>query len=183
MTLSPALAVMRAAHGDRVPEGRLGADTVPPAALALPIELATEELVKHAKTCPDVRCQHVPPPLGNRRGVRPDKIRTARHEVHKLLWKYPDHDLVDFVRDEIRSENKELVEQISSGSLLEGETLSSFLRDQGEAGLRRLAAVLWASRFDGPDAEELFRFSFLLRTEIPRPVRGRAPPTSEKRRS
>ena len=158
MTLSPALAVMRAAHGDRVPEGRLGADTVPPAALALPIELATEELVKHAKTCPDVRCQHVPPPLGNRRGVRPDKIRTARHEVHKLLWKYPDHDLVDFVRDEIRSENKELVEQISSGSLLEGETLSSFLRDQGEAGLRRLAAVLWASRFDGPDAEELFRF-------------------------
>ena len=156
MTLSPALAVLRATHGDRIPDGRLGAETVPPAVLSLPIEIAIEELVKHAKECPNLDCGHVPPPLGYRRGMRPDRFRTARQEVNRLLWKYPDHDLVDFIRSNIRRENKELVDQISTGSLLESETLSGLLQDRRD-GLRRLAAVLWASEFDGPDAEELFR--------------------------
>ena len=156
MTLSPVLAVLRATYGDRIPDGRLGAETVPPAVLAMPIEIAIDELVKHAKECPDLDCRHVPPPLGYRRGMRPDRFRKARQEVNRLLWKHPDHDLVDSVRSMIRRENKELVHQISNGSLLESEALSALLQDRRD-GLRRLAAVLWASEFDGPDAEELFR--------------------------
>ena len=156
MTLSPALAVFRATHGDRIPDGPLGAETVPPAVLALPIEIALEELVTHARNCPDLDCEHVPRFLGNRRGWRPDKIRSDKHGVNKLLWDFPDHELVASIRERICAENEDLVEQVSTGSLLESGTLSDLLRERKD-GLRRLAAVLWASEFAGPEAEELFR--------------------------
>lgn len=155
--LGPANAVLRAALGDRIPDGPLGPDTVPAAVLALPIDLAIEELVQHAKRCQNLLCPHVPPPLVPYRRMRPDAIRKARDQVHKALWTHSDHELVIWVRKEILREHGELAKEISDGSLLKGDRLGEVLSELGSDGPRLLAAVLWASKFDGPHAEALFR--------------------------
>src|SRR5438309_50479 len=41
--LSVALAIMRALHGEQIPDGALGADTVPAEVLDLPIAIAIED--------------------------------------------------------------------------------------------------------------------------------------------
>ncbi len=82
----PAYALIRATLGDRVPTGPLGQDTVPPEVLSLPIALATEDLVQHAKRCKNPRCTHLPVPLRSYRHMRPEAIRKAANQVHKVLW-------------------------------------------------------------------------------------------------
>lgn len=155
--LGPAYAVLRAAFGDRIPNGPLGPDTVPASVLALPITLATEKLVQHAKRCQNLRCPHVPPPLLPYRRMRPEAIRKARDQVHKVLWTHSDHELVIWVRRQILGKHGELAKEISTGSLLDGDRLGEVLSDLGGDGPSLLAAVLWASEFNGPDAEPLFR--------------------------
>src|SRR5205823_4654525 len=85
----PWSALLRVAVGDRLPEGPLGPETVPPAALAIPIELAIDHLAQHARRCNNPRCAHVPVPLQIYRRMRPDAIRGAtgaRDQVHRTLW-------------------------------------------------------------------------------------------------
>jgi Cft2 family RNA processing exonuclease len=89
--------------------------------------------------------------------MRPEAIRKARDEVHRILWTDPDHELVRWVREAILVKHQEVADEISSGNLLKGDRLGELLHELGTDGARLLAAVLWASEFDGPDAEELFR--------------------------
>jgi Cft2 family RNA processing exonuclease len=155
--LGPAYAILNALVGDRIPTGPLGAESIPPSVLALPIRLAIEELVRHAKKCKNVRCPHVPPPLLKYRRMRPDAIRQATDDVYRTLWTHPEHELVERTRKVILARHGELVKDISSGELLKGGRLDEVLHELGPSGPHVLAAVLWASKFDGPAAEPLFR--------------------------
>ena len=153
--LAPALTLVRALHGEDVPEGPLGPGTVPEGVLALPVKAAMELFDYHGQVCSNVHCHHLPPPLRRYRRMRPQAIRSAAGEVHDVLWSHPDHDLVVTVREAILDEYEELAGQLSEGSLLEGDRLAELLKDR--EGVCNLAAVLWASRFQTPHAEELFR--------------------------
>ena len=153
--LAPALTLLRALHGEGVPDGPLGPDTVPARVLALPVKAAIGLFDYHGKVCSNLHCQHLPPPLRRYRRMRPQAIQGAADEVHDVLWSYPDHDLVITVREAILDEYQELSGLVSEGSLLEGERLGELVKDR--EGVCNLAAVLWASRFQAPHAEELFR--------------------------
>ncbi|MGH8437165.1 MAG: MBL fold metallo-hydrolase [Pseudomonas sp.] len=98
----------------------------------------------------------MPPPLVRYRKMRPVTIRKARNDVHKVLWTHADHEFVNRVRKWILDKNEQLAEEISTGELLKGDKLSDALNELGADGPRTLAAVLWASRFNGPHAETLF---------------------------
>jgi uncharacterized protein len=156
-TLGPALALLRIVLGDRIPTDTLGPKTVPAAVLSHPIRLATEWLVRHVKKCRDLRCPHVPETLWRFRRMRPDAIWRATDEVHSVLWTHEDHELVAWVRNNILGEHGGIAKEISSGTLLGGDRLGDVLRDLGEDGPRIVASVLWALKFDGPNAETLFR--------------------------
>lgn len=140
-----------------VPQGPLGPDTVPAAVLAIPVALAIENLVQHAKKCRNPHCSHVPAPLHAYLHMRPEAIRKARDNVCKVLWTHPSHELVAFVRKAIIDKYSDLAKAISAGSLLDGDTLGELLPQLGPNGIPVLAAVLWASKFNGPGAETLFR--------------------------
>lgn len=172
--LGPAYAVLNALVGDRIPKGSLDSDSVPASVLALPIGLAIEDLVRHAKKCKNVRCPHVPPPLLKYRRMRPDAIRQATDEVHRVLWTHPDHELVERTRKAILAKHGELVKEISSGELLQDGKLETVLHELGGDGPQVLAAILWASKFDGPAAETLFRSLVPL-------ANGGSLPTTRKR--
>jgi len=156
-SLAPALAVLRAVLGDLVPSGPLGPETVPASVLALPIKLAIDGLIQHAKVCNNLGCPHVPPPLRPYRRMRPEAVRSARDHVHKVLWAHPDHELVVSVREQILKKHDQVAKEISTGNLLVGDRLREVLDELGTNGPRVLAAVLWALDFKGPDAEALFR--------------------------
>jgi Cft2 family RNA processing exonuclease len=161
----PGFALLRVAVGDRLPEGSLGPETVPSAVLAIPIELAIEHLVQHAKGCKNPRCPHVPVPLQVYRRMRPDAIRTApgaRDQINKVLWTQGNHELVRWVRGRVLNRNTELAEEISSGTLLGGNRLNQVLDDIGEDGPLVLASLLWATEFKGKDADLLFRWLVAL---------------------
>ena len=155
--LSVAFAIIRAFHGNRVPDGMLGAHNVPAEVLDLPIAIAIEDLVRHAKRCQKLNCPHVPSPLRAYRRMRPDAIRNAREQVYKVLWTHPDHELVVQVRKQILKNHNGLADEISTGRLLTGESLAKTLKELGANGPFVLAAVLWALEFKGPIAEMLFR--------------------------
>src|SRR4029077_8368567 len=93
-SLGVAYAILRALHGDRIPDGPLGPETVPAAALDLPIAIAIEDLVHHLKRCQNPRCSHVPQPLSAYRKMRPNAIRNAKEQVYKVLWTHPNDELV-----------------------------------------------------------------------------------------
>jgi Cft2 family RNA processing exonuclease len=154
--LGPVYALLRAVLGDRIPTGPLGPDTVPAKVLELPIRLATEALVNHFKRCRDPRCAYVPARLARYRSMRPDAIRKDPDVVSKVLWLDAGHELVTYVRKQILEGNGDLADEISAGKLLEGDRLGEILAKVGP-GARLLAAVLWASKFNGPHAEALFR--------------------------
>jgi Cft2 family RNA processing exonuclease len=155
--LTVAYAIMRALHGDRIPDGALGPDNVPAAVLDLPIAIATENLVRHAKRCQNLNCPHVPQPLRAYRRMRPDAIRNAKEQVYKALWTHPNHELVVQVRKQILDNHRKLADEISTGRVLTGEKLAKTLNELGSNGPFVLAAVLWALEFKGPSAEMLFR--------------------------
>ncbi len=173
--LGPAYAVLTAFLGDRLPNGQLGPDNVPATVLDLPLRVATEELVNHAKSCKNLRCPHVPAPLQRYRRMRPDSIRNARaqDEVHKVLWTHPDHELVSWVRKEILEKHPDLAKEVSTGSLLKGDRLREVLNELGADASRVLAAVLWASKFEGPQADALFRALVPLTQEGVSPITKR----------
>ena len=157
-TFGPAYAILEAIAGDRIPSDPLGADTIAPRVLAIPISLATEILIDHIKHCKHPsRCTFVPAPLWQYRRSRPDAIRNAGEHVNKALWTHADHELVATVRKCILAKYSELSKEISTGSLLNGNRLAEVLTGLGEDGPRILAGVLWASRFNGRGAETLFR--------------------------
>ena len=153
--LAPSLALLRALHGGDVPDGPLGPDTVPEGVLALPVKAAIELFDYHGKVCSNVHCHHLPPPLRRYRRMRRQVLQSVSGEVHEVLWSHPDHDLVVTVREAILGEYEELSGLLSDGSLLRGQRLSELLKDR--EGVYNLTAVLWASRFQAPHAEELFR--------------------------
>ena len=169
--LGPWFTLLRVAIGNRMPEGPLSPETVPASALAIPVDLTIEHLVQHARKCNNPRCAHVPAPLQVYRRRRPDSIRGAmgiREQVHRTLWTHRNHELVRWVRDRILEANAELVEGISSGTLTTGTRLEEVLDKIGEDGPRVLAAVLWATEFNGKDAELLFRCLVgLIERELP----------------
>jgi Cft2 family RNA processing exonuclease len=154
--LETAVVLIRATVGGRFPSGPLGPDSVPPKLLALPIEIAIEDLVRHKKHCKKPHCPYFPPSLLRFDRMRPDAIRNAPDEVHKALWLYPDHELVTGVRKKVLAQETDLVDQISSGRILRAESLSGVLEDKNH-GFLRLAAVLWALKFGPPESESLFR--------------------------
>jgi len=156
--LGPAYAILRAAFGSRMPKGPLGPETVSASVLALPITMATDELVEHAKRCQNPECPHVPAPLRlYRRGMRAEAIRKLGDQVHKVLWTHSNHELVKRVRTEIVERYADLAQEISTGSLLNSDRLGALLDELGTDGPRIVAAVLWAIEFKGPHAEALFR--------------------------
>jgi Cft2 family RNA processing exonuclease len=100
--------------------------------------------------------------------MRPEAIRrAARDEVYRVLWTLPDHGLVDSVRKEILAKDGELAKQLSNGTLLREDDLGKFLRQLDREGARRLAAVLWASKFEAPEADVLFRMLVPLAQDGP----------------
>ncbi len=153
--LAAALALLRALHGEDVPDGPLGPATVPESVLALPIKAAMELFEYHGKVCTNVHCHHLPPPLRPYRRMRRQAIQGAASQVNEVLWVWPDHDLVVTVREAILDEYDELASLVSKGELLQGGRLGELLNDP--EGVFNLTAVLWASRFESPQAEELFR--------------------------
>lgn len=156
-SLAPALAVLSSVLRDLVPSGPLGPETVPTQVLALPVKLATDMLIQHAKSCQNLGCPHVPPPLRSFRRMRPEAIRTASGQVHKVLWTHPDHELVVAVRKQILKKHDQVAKEISTGGLLVEGRLRELLDELGLDGPRVLAGVLWALDFKGPEAEALFR--------------------------
>lgn len=180
--LGPALALLRAAVGEKLPEGRLGPENVAASALAIPVALAIEHLVQHAKVCRNPKCPDVPGPLFVYRHMRPDAIRKAVDQVHKVLWTHSKHPLVQQVRKIILSKHEELAKEISSGKLFVGDRLDEVLRTDGP---QVIAAVIWASDFNGTDAETLFRCAVSLNQDVvpakpDRPVPSATRPTSVK---
>ena len=155
--LGPAYALLCAVFGDRMPKGPLGPDTVPAPVLTLPIELATEELVRHSKKCRNPHCVHVPRPLQHYVHMRPAAIRKAREQIYKVLWTHGNHGLVREIRKQILEKNVQLANEVSTGSLLTGNRLAEVLSELGTDAPYFLAAVLWATEFAGPIAEILFR--------------------------
>jgi hypothetical protein len=106
-SLGPAYAILRAIVGDRMPDGPLGADSVPASVLALPVALATEAFLHHVGKCRDPRrCSYAPPSLQPFR--RPEAIRRAKDQVLKVLWTHPNSELVSSVRRYILQKNREL---------------------------------------------------------------------------
>lgn len=152
-----AYAILRALTGDRIPDGTLGADTVPAQVLSVPVALAIENLVRHAKKCQRPQCAHVPPTLVRYKHMRPEAIRAAQEPIHKVLWNLPQHELVVWVRKEILKEHSSLAEELSAGRLLESDHLTKRLNELGPDSASILAAVLWASEFKGPQSEALFK--------------------------
>lgn len=155
--LGAAYTIMRALHGNRVPDGPLGPSTVPAVVLEFPIAIATENLVQHLKRCQKHNCSHVPQPLWVYRRMRPDAIRKAKEQVYKVLWTHPNHELVALVRKEILESYSKLADEITTGKVFIGEKLAEILNELGPNGSRVLAAVLWALEFKGPNADMLFR--------------------------
>jgi Cft2 family RNA processing exonuclease len=167
-SLGPAYALLKAFFRDRIPDGRLGADTVPSDVLDLPIAIATDALVDHLKHCHKPHCPYIPPPLQAYRRMRPNAIRNAKEQVHKVLWTYPTHELVIWVRKEILDKHSKLANEISTGELLARDRLGEALNEMGPIGPHVLAAVLWATEFNGPCAEVLFRSLVpIIQAEIP----------------
>jgi Cft2 family RNA processing exonuclease len=157
--LGPWFALLRVAVGDRISQGPLDSENVPPSALALPVEVAIEHLVQHAKRCNNPNCPHVPAPLHVYRRMRPDAIRGqagSRERVFKTLWNYRDHELVRWVQDRILKAYPRVADAASSGEFT-ADGLHTLLSDVGQNGPAVLAAVLWATGFKGKDAELLFR--------------------------
>lgn len=152
---APALALLRALHGEDVPDGPLGPETVPESVLEPAVKAALKLFEFHAKVCSNVHCPHLPPPLRRYRRMRPKVIQSSTRRVHEVLWSHPDHEMVEAVREVLLLEHEELAGQVSDGSLLQGGRLGELLRDR--EGIRDLAAVLWASGFREPHSEELFR--------------------------
>jgi len=156
-SLGAGYALLRALVGAQIPDGPLGPTTIPAPVLALPIEVATEQLVRHFKQSHPSPCIHVPLSLKLYSKLRPDSIRNAKGPVNNFLWTQPNHSLVALVRKEILENNSSLASDISTGRLLAGDRLSEVLRELGPGGPTRLAAVLWASEFKAPGSEALFR--------------------------
>ena len=150
--LGPAYALLCAVFGDRIPKGPLGPDTVPAPVLTLPIELATEELVRHSKGCRSPHCVHVPRPLQHYVHMRPAAIRKARKH-YKVLWTHGNHGLVREIRKQILEKHVQLANEVSTGSLLTGNRLAEVLSELGTDAPYFLAAILWATEFKGPIAE------------------------------
>ena len=128
---------------------------MPESVLALPVKAAIELFQYHGKVCSNIHCHHLPPPLRRYRRMRSQVIQSVTREVHDVLWSHPDHDLVITVREAILDEYGELSGLVSNGRLLEGDRLGELLKDR--EGVYNLTAVLWASGFQAPHAEELFR--------------------------
>ena len=163
--LGSAYHILRVFFGDAISNGPLGPDTVPSAALTIPIAVATDTLVRHAKRCRDPHhCSTFPPLLHRYHLMRPDTIRKAKEEVHKALWTHPNHKLVMEVRKSILDEHSDLAEEISKGHLQKADRLEELLSESGPA---IIAAVLWSSEFEGPDAELLFRILVSLTPNKP----------------
>ena len=127
--LGPAYTLLCAVFGDRIPKGPLGPDTVPAPVLTLPIELATEELVRHSKKCRNPHCVHVPRPLQHYIHMRPAAIRKAREQIYKVLWTHGNHGLVREIRKRILEKNVQLANEVSTGSLLTGNRLAEVLSE------------------------------------------------------
>ena len=152
---APALALLRALHGEDVPDGPLGPETVPEGVLDPAVKVALKLIEFHGRVCSKIHCSHLPPPLRRYQRMRPKVIQGIARQVHAALWSHPDHEMVEAVREMILQEHAELAGQIYDGSLLRGDRLGELLRDR--KGIRNLASVLWASEFQAPHSEELFR--------------------------
>ncbi len=155
--LAPALAVLRGIFRELVPSDPLGPGTVPSGVLAVAIDMAIEEFVEHSKTCTKLACSFFPSPLQIYRRQRPSAIRKYREQIHRSLWTHPDSGLVTAVRDRILRENEVLAREARSGALLENDRLEKVLGEGGQPAARALVAVLWASRFEGPEAVAIFK--------------------------
>ncbi len=116
-------------------------------------------LIQHAKVCQNLgMAPHVPPPLRAYRRMRPEAVRTASDQVHKVLGHTQITNLVVSVREQIlKKHDPRPAREILTGSLLAGGRLGEVLDELGVDGARVLAAVLWALEFKGPSAEALFR--------------------------
>lgn len=88
--------------------------------------------------------------------MRPDTIRAATDQVHRVLWSHEDHELVATVRKSILKQHSELAKKVSTGALLQEHALSVALASSID-GARNVAAILWATKFLSPNAESLFR--------------------------
>ena len=161
-TRGPLLTALTTVLGDRFPDGPLGPQIVPTSLLSGPISLATENVIEHLRHCND--CTHLPRALLRYRKSRVDALRSAQQDIHRVLWDEPDHDLATWTKERTLEKHPDLVQEIRSSSLLEGERLPELLDELGPKGPAVLAETLWATNLEGPDAELLFRILVALGT-------------------
>ncbi len=156
--LATARVLLGMALDDPIPTGPLGPDTVPSSVLDLPITMAIEGLIKHAKRCRHrMHCPEYPPPLHVYRRMRPDKLREARDKFNAVLWQHAHHGLVTRVRQGVLKKYPEIAAALARGDLLRSERLSDIVSALGKNASSVLAAVLWATGFAAPGTEDLFR--------------------------
>lgn len=163
-TRGPLLAALRAVLGDRFPDGPLGPQTVPSSLLSGPISLATDNVIKYVTEHRDRTA--LPQALMRYSKSRPSAFQSAQQDIHRVLWDEPDHDLTTWTKKRILEQRANLVQEIRSSSLLEGERLPELLDELGPKGPAILAEVLWATDLEGPDGELLFRILVALGTTL-----------------
>jgi len=154
-------ALLSASSEDDALEGPIGPDTVPASVLAAPNKLVREELFEHLKKCRNIHCSFVPIPLQHYRHMRPQAICKAVGEIHKVLWTCENHELIVAVRKTILAKNKKLVDEVSKVNAVQNRKVIELLNSKPD-GPRQIASIIWALKFEAPDAERLFRIAVPL---------------------
>lgn len=156
--LGPAYAIVQAMAGSRFPRGELGFANVPESLMAPVTDYLIRRYTHHVEDgrCHNKHCRHVPNGLRRYRSMRPQALRAHLSDIHKVLWLEPDHEMVLDLRKTIVEKDAETVASLRDGRLLDTSNLEAYLADRAH-GLHRLAAVLWALRFEVPGGEDLFR--------------------------
>ena len=146
-------------HGRALPD-RFTATAVPEELMRLPIAFAIQWLDDHRRHCKNRNnCPDTPGPLRMLLKVHSrDGVARAASRIHSELWKRVDTTMVREVSGEVRLLYPELVDAAEDKTLFSDNVLRKTLTDDGEEGVQRLAAVLWARGLDDPLERELFRF-------------------------
>jgi Cft2 family RNA processing exonuclease len=157
ITSHPFYVLFRLLAGSRMASGELAAANVPIEVMKVAVDVAIDLLVRHQKQCKKIGCGYFPPPLAKFRRMRPDVVRSARHEIHKALWTLPDHAFVADVRKHVIANHAEIEDTIRTGRWIHDQNLQVTIDQFGVDAPRILAAVLWATKFGGTQSEPLFR--------------------------
>jgi Cft2 family RNA processing exonuclease len=173
----------------RTIKGEFSSVTVPDRLMGLPIARTATFLYQHGRNCSQPRtCRDTPGPL--RRFLKAhsaDIIIKSAHQIHAALWTHPNTTMIQYVRESLCEDHRELADAVANGDILAPDWLQKTLDHGGDAQVELLAAMLWADGLDDPTTRDLFRLLpvFLSHEQIPAmvPDSGATPQEpSEKQR-